>query len=53
MIKAFLLGVKDGWNQPYELSSGMTYTEEARNDAYDMGVNLGQLLRAPIKHQRS
>lgn len=52
---AFLLGVKDGWDSPYDLGSGLTWddpSQEYLNERYDRGVNLGQLIRSPLNHQR-
>lgn len=47
MIKAFLLGVKDGKEHSYDLGSGLTWDTNQwfyrqKNWAYDMGVNFGQ-----------
>lgn len=39
---AFHLGVRDGREQPYDLTSGMTYPSPTLNEAYDSGVNYGQ-----------
>jgi len=42
-IQAFLIGVKDGLDQPYELTMGITWVGNfALNNWYDRGVNLGQ-----------
>ena len=42
-IQAFLMGVKDGLDQPYELTMGITWVGNfALNNWYDRGVNLGQ-----------
>jgi len=49
MIKAFLVGVKDGQEigRHGELSSGLTWEAgwfwRQKNCLYDMGVNFGQL----------
>lgn len=41
---AFRRGLADGYAEPHELSYGMTYDgDRAANEAYDSGVNLGQL----------
>lgn len=42
---AWRMGVRDGWEQPYELSCGLTFDDLDACDAYDFGVNLGQRLR--------
>jgi hypothetical protein len=52
MIRAFWQGMKDGFNEPYDLSSGMTYEDRPQlNEVYDYGVNLGQFLRAGFNAQ--
>lgn len=52
-IRPFLLGVRDGWQQPFELSSGMTWDDDqGANEFYDCGVNVGQFIRSPRNHQR-
>lgn len=41
--RAFVSGLKDGWRQPYDLTSGLTWENDHRlNLAYDHGVNYGQ-----------
>lgn len=43
ILKAFFLGVIDGWHQWHDLSSGMTWeVDHGENEAYDHGANLGQ-----------
>lgn len=44
---AFQNGFRDGWNQPIDLSVGMTYPCSRCNEAYDRGVNLGQMIGKP------
>lgn len=51
-MKAFLLGVVDGWREPLELSSGLTWDDQGLNEWYDRGVNVGQFVRSPLHHQR-
>lgn len=59
LLTAWLLGVRDGWRQPYDLSSstnvdhldaeGATFHYVCGVDVYyalDCGINLGQILRA-------
>lgn len=41
-LKAFRAGVIDGWKQPHDLTSGLTYDLDSLNEIYDRGVNLGQ-----------
>jgi hypothetical protein len=42
LAKAYEQGVRDGKDSPHELTSGMTWDDEAMNEAYDRGVNDGQ-----------
>jgi hypothetical protein len=56
LIRAFLLGFGDGWQQPYELSS--TWNVEhlpgdySRNqETLDCGATWGQRIRSPFHHQ--
>lgn len=42
MIDAFVLGLSDGWCQPFELTSGMTYPGTFRQLAWDIGSIVGQ-----------
>jgi len=44
-IKAITLGVADGWKQPYDLTSGMTWNDPDLNEIYDRSVNVGQAAR--------
>lgn len=40
---AYMLGIKDGLENPYELTSGVSWNEgDSRNEVYDLGANLGQ-----------
>ena len=51
--RCWLLGFRDGWKQPYELSMGRTWDhDQDANEAYDRGVNAGQRVRSPRHHQR-
>jgi hypothetical protein len=52
MIRAFLAGLADGWDQPRYLSVGLSFGD-SRDEAYDRGVNVGQFIRAPFRHQRA
>lgn len=45
---AWWLGVRDGWAAPSSLSMGMTWGD-ARDQVYDLGVNVGQRLGAFVK----
>jgi hypothetical protein len=40
-IMTYKQGVVDGLEEPYDLSCGMTYSDE-RNEIYDRGANMGQ-----------
>jgi hypothetical protein len=58
-IKAFLLGVGDGWRQPHALGSSTNVDHLAgpgdhgqTQEALDRGINLGQRLRSPLRHER-
>jgi hypothetical protein len=45
MLRAFLTGLLDGFRQPHDLTSGLTYDDDPssqRSQAYDKGANLGQ-----------
>jgi hypothetical protein len=53
VLKAWCLGVRDGWAQPHELTMGMSWRHnQDMNEAYDRGVNFGQRIRSPRNHQR-
>lgn len=43
-FEAFERGLKDGAEQPHDLTSGMTYDDASLNEIYDEGVNIGQAL---------
>lgn len=44
-LKPYILGIQDGIEQPYDLSSGMTWErDQGANEAYDRGANMGQLI---------
>lgn len=41
--EAFKQGIKDGLEQPWDLTSGVTYPDSSdANTAYDAGANVGQ-----------
>jgi hypothetical protein len=55
LIRAFLYGVRDGWHQPTYLSTSrnvehLGYDDDVYN-TQDMGINVGQLLRAGTKSE--
>ncbi|MBO0676818.1 hypothetical protein JRC04_05015 [Mycolicibacterium sp. S2-37] len=55
--KAFLLGFRDGWEQPEYLSTSRNvdhlYVEGGDPwDWQDRGINVGQRVRAPRRYQR-
>jgi hypothetical protein len=53
-LKAFWLGVKDGWAQPHDLSMGLTWDDrDDLNLSYDRGANVGQFLgRVMLRRER-
>ena len=42
LVKAYYMGVRDGWEQPYDLTMGWTFEDRLVCEAYDRGVNFGQ-----------
>lgn len=44
MWNAFWKGIADGFAQPFDLTTGMTYTSGRLNKVYDHGANIGQFL---------
>ena len=42
--RTFCLGMKDGYQECWYLSMGITYRLHCLNNIYDQGVNLGQRL---------
>ena len=52
-IKAFVLGVGDGWRQPHELrtSTNVDHLGDVQ-ESLDRGICWGQVLRSPRHHQR-
>lgn len=64
LLTAWMLGIRDGWEQPLDLSSstnvdhldvdGVTFRycgDVTVYDALDAGINLGQILRAGRRSQ--
>jgi hypothetical protein len=56
-LTAYVTGIRDGWDQPRYLSTSWNVEHlcDGTNDpwdAQDRGINLGQLLRSPLHHQR-
>ncbi|KQP81594.1 hypothetical protein [Aeromicrobium sp. Leaf291] len=56
-LRAWVLGIRDGWAQPLALhvSWNVDHLVPRRGDAQeslDAGINLGQRLRAPRRHER-
>jgi hypothetical protein len=56
-LRAWLLGFRDGWRQPHELvwSRNIEHLPGYNwrvQESQDKGINLGQRLRSPFKHQR-
>jgi hypothetical protein len=57
MQRAYLLGIRDGWQQPRALgtSANVDHLDDGYGNAYeacDRGINLGQWLRSPFNHQQ-
>lgn len=55
-LRAFALGVRDGWNQPryLSISRNVEHLDDGWGNVYsalDRGINLGQRLRSPLHHQ--
>lgn len=56
-LRAWALGVRDGWRQPLDLSTSTNVdhlNDDHLNDvqdSQDRGINLGQLLRAGHRSQ--
>jgi hypothetical protein len=40
--RAWRAGILDGWEQPDDLTSGLTYDNPGLSEAYDRGANIGQ-----------
>lgn len=56
-LKAWLLGIRDGWEQPRELSTSLNveHLDDGEGwvyDSHDAGINLGQWIRSPFHHQQ-
>ncbi len=50
---AFLLGLKDGFVEPYDLSCGITWQHDhGKNESYDQGVNVGQAMGMTFRRLR-
>lgn len=41
-MRAFWTGLRDGVDQPYDLSMGMSYDDDRLQASYDYGANVGQ-----------
>lgn len=56
-LRAFAYGVRDGWQQPHEvsISRNVEHLDDGTGTVYDdqdRGINLGQMLRAPRTYER-
>jgi hypothetical protein len=57
-LRAYVLGFRDGFNQPHDLSSSTNVEHllgdegEAVQESLDAGINLGQWVRSPYFHQQ-
>jgi hypothetical protein len=51
-LRAWTLGIRDGWNQPIVLSTSTNVDHLGDvQESLDRGINLGQLLRAGHRSQ--
>lgn len=55
-LRAFMLGIRDGWSQPVGLSSSYNVDhlddgKAAVHEWLDRGINIGQILRAGRKSE--
>ena len=58
ILTAWMLGIRDGWEQPHDLSTstnvdyllGEGHDDLTVHDALDRGINLGQILRIRASH---
>lgn len=58
-LRAYVLGIRDGWNQPFEVSTSYNVDHLYRagdkkdvHNTHDAGINLGQWLRSPFNHEQ-
>jgi hypothetical protein len=58
-LRAWGLGVRDGWAQPHDLSTSTNIdhmlSDSLKGEVYDSldaGINAGQWLRSPLNHQQ-
>ena len=50
-LRVFWTGVRDGWDSPYDLGSGLTFEDSPTlNEVYDQGVNVGHAVGRVIRH---
>lgn len=55
-LTAWLLGIRDGWQQPRSLSTSTNVDhlggDYLTQESLDCGINLGQWLRSPLHHEQ-
>jgi hypothetical protein len=56
-LRAYSLGMRDGWQQPHRLATSLNIEhlpgyDYLMQDSFDAGINLGQWLRSPLSHQQ-
>ena len=51
-LLAFRTGLLDGWEQPWEITSGMTYDDLLCQSVWDYGANIGQFVGKLVSFHR-
>jgi hypothetical protein len=47
-LRPFLLGLREGREQPFDLITGVTYPDRNASESYDRGINVGQALACAV-----
>lgn len=50
VLRAFRTGLVDGLLSPHDMSVGMSYPDDRRQNAWDYGANLGQRIGRLVAH---